>query len=167
MKPENCYFGYGDKYSMKPENWARQLLKNHIKLKGVKITSMDFEKVIEKATELNAFVFIDPPYFNADQSKFYIKSFTDEDHLRLAKILKKTSNKYRFLLTYDNSPEILEMYKWAHNLDPQEWNYVISRTDNQKEKLKLKDGFSSSRKKGKEIFIFNYKNELPQLELSF
>ena len=51
-------------------------------------------------------------------------------------------------------------------MDAQEWNYTISRTDDQKNKLKLKDGFSNKRKKGKEIFIFNYKVSIPeQLEI--
>ncbi|MBA3286013.1 MAG: DNA adenine methylase [Nitrosopumilus sp.] len=27
MKPQNCFWGYGDKYSMRPENWARNILR--------------------------------------------------------------------------------------------------------------------------------------------
>jgi len=37
-----------------------------------------------------------------------------------------------------------------------EWNYTISRTDDQKSGKKLKDGFRSGRYKGKEVFITNY-----------
>lgn len=166
MKHENCYFGYGDKYSMRPENWGRQLMKNHTKLRNVKITSWDFEKVINKTDSKDAFLFVDPPYYNADQNKFYRNFFTLDDHARLSEVLKKYSNKMNFLLTYDNSPEVKEMYSWAKKMDAQEWNYTISRTDDQKNKLKLKDGFSKKRKKGKEIFIFNYKVSIPkQLEI--
>ncbi len=166
MKHENCYFGYGDKYSMRPENWGRQLMKNHSKLKGVKITSWDFEKVINKTKSKDTFLFIDPPYYNADQNKFYTNFFTIDDHERLSRVLKKFSSKMNFLLTYDNSPEVREIYSWAEQMDAQEWNYTISRTDDQKNKLKLKDGFSNKRKKGKEIFIFNYKVSIPeQLEI--
>lgn len=166
MKQENCYFGYGDKYSMRPENWGRQLMKNNSKLKNVKITSWDFEKVINKTKSKNTFLFIDPPYFNADQNKFYTNFFTLDDHVRLSGVLKKYSNKMNFLLTYDNSPEVRELYSWAEQMDAQEWNYTISRTDDQKNKLKLKDGVSNKRKKGKEIFIFNYKVSIPeQLEI--
>jgi DNA adenine methylase len=158
MKTENCYFGYGDKYSMRPENWGRQLLKNHLKLQDIKITCIDFEEVIKESySQENTFLFIDPPYFNADQQKFYVKSFTHDDHLRLSEILREVSPKINFLLTYDNSEEVKELYSWADNLDPEEWNYTISRTDDQKNKQKLKDGFSRSRGKGKEIFISNYK----------
>ena len=166
MKHENCYFGYGDKYSMRPENWGRQLMKNNSKLKNVKITSWDFEKVINKTKGKDTFLFIDPPYFNADQNKFYTDFFTLDDHERLSRVLKKYSSKINFLLTYDNSPEVRELYSWAKQMDAQEWNYTISRTDDQKNKLKLKDGFSNKRKKGKEIFIFNYKVSIPeQLEI--
>lgn len=157
MKNENCFFGYGDKYSMRPENWPRQLEKNSKKLQRVKLTSYDFEEVINKINQKNTFIFLDPPYFNADQNKFYTKSFNNDDHIRLSKILKKNKNKFKFLLTYDNSKEIREMYKWAKFSDEQEWNYVISRTDDQKNKKKLKDGFFKKRNKGKEIFIYNYK----------
>ena len=162
MKHENCYFGYGDKYSMRPENWGRQLKKNNLKLKDVKITSWDFEKVINKVQGKDTFLFIDPPYYNADQNKFYRHFFTLDDHERLSRVLKKYSGKMNFLLTYDNCPEVKELYKWADKIDPQEWNYTINRTDDQKNKLKLKDGFSDKRKKGKEIFIFNYKVSIPQ-----
>ena len=166
MKFENCYFGYGDKYSMRPENWGRQLLKNNSKLRDVKITSWDFEKVINKTKDVDTFLFIDPPYYNADQNKFYTKYFTLEDHERLSRVLKDNSGNLKFLLTYDNSPEVKELYKWAEYIDPKEWNYTISRTDDQKNKLQLKDGHSSNRKKGKEIFIFNYNiSEPEQLEI--
>ena len=157
MKSQNCYFGYGEKYSMRPENWGRQLRKNSIKLQGVELTSLDFGKVLDLASETqDAFVFLDPPYYNADQTKFYTESFTLADHERLSDILKKKSSNFKFLLTYDDSPEVRELYSWANQMDEQEWNYTISRTDDQKNKKKMKDGHKSSRKKGKEIFILNY-----------
>src|SRR3989338_7831277 len=49
MKKENCYFGYGDKYSMRPENWRKHLLRTSAKLKSVKILNKDFEEVINNA----------------------------------------------------------------------------------------------------------------------
>ena len=167
MKRENCFFGYGEKYSMRPENWPKQLEKNSIKLSKVKLTSLDFEEVISSIDNKDTFVFLDPPYFNADQNKFYNKSFKHDDHLRLCELLKKNKNKFKFLLTYDNSEEIRQMYKWAKFSDEQEWNYVISRTDDQKNNKKLKDGYFKSRKKGKEIFIYNYKIKTEPQQLNF
>lgn len=166
---KNCYWGYGEKYSMRPENWGRNIRRTSLKLQGVKITKLDFEEVIKSAPD-NSFLFIDPPYYNADQDKFYTHYFTLEDHLRLCDILKKHSDRIRFLITYDNSPEVLELYKWALNHLEREWNYTISRTDDQKKKpnngkeIKKKKG---SRYKGKEIFITNYSIVSPkQLQLN-
>ena len=46
MNLQNCYFGYGEKYSMRPENWGRQLLKNSNKLQKIKIESLDFDELV-------------------------------------------------------------------------------------------------------------------------
>jgi DNA adenine methylase len=151
MNMQNCYWGYGDKYSMRPENWPRNILRTSFKLQGVKLTSLDFEDVIKQAPK-RSFLFIDPPYFNADQDKFYACPFKKDDHFRLEKILRKYSNKIRFLMTYDNSLEVRELYPWVEDMHEKEWNYTINRTDDQKNGTKQK----GSRYKGKEIFIVNY-----------
>jgi len=162
MNMKNCYWGYGEKYSMRPENWGRNILRTSEKLQSVKITSNDFEKVINNIDD-GAFLFIDPPYFSADQDKFYSHSFCKDDHLRLQKLLFEHQHRFNFLLTYDNCPEIREMYCWAYSIDEKEWNYTINRTDDQKLTQEIKDGVASketakkgSRYMGKEIFIVNY-----------
>ena len=154
MNMQNCYWGYGEKFSMRPENWPRNILRTSAKLQNVKLTSLDFEEVIKNAPD-NAFLFIDPPYFNADQDKFYAHSFKKEDHFRFCDILKKHSKRFKFLLTYDNSLEIKKLYDWAHDLHEKEWNYTINRTDDQKNKTEKK----GSRYKGKELFIVNYDSQ--------
>lgn len=157
MKEENCYWGYGEKYSMRPENWGKQLIKNYKKLQGTKLTSVSYENIFNSLpTKKEIFIFLDPPYYNADQNKFYTQSFTLEDHYKLSQILKKLPKKIKFLLTYDNSIEVRKLYSWANQVNEHEWNYVIARTDDQKKNMKLKDGYSSRREKGKEIFIYNY-----------
>ncbi len=60
------------------------------------------------------------------------------------------------MITYDNTPEIREMYNWCTSIQDNEWNYTINRTDDQRNKCKLKDGYQSNRYKGKEVFITNY-----------
>ncbi|MDJ0580191.1 DNA adenine methylase [Crocosphaera sp.] len=155
MKQANCYWGYGDKYSMRPENWPKHLRTTSGRLKLVKFLSLDFQEVIEYLEE-DFFLFIDPPYFGADQDKFYSCSFNLEDHYRLSEVLEKNSSKFKFLITYDNVPEIREMYNWCTSIQDNEWNYTINRTDDQKNKKKLSDGYKSNRYKGKEIFITNY-----------
>lgn len=151
MNIQNCYWGYGDKYSMRPENWPRNIIRTSAKLQGVKLTSFDFEKVIDGAED-EAFLFIDPPYFNADQDKFYTHSFIEDDHYRLCNTLKRNSNRLKFLLTYDNSRDIWDIYKWASEFHEKEWNYTLNRTDDQKNGTKRK----GVRYKGRELFIVNY-----------
>lgn len=151
MKRENCYWGYGDKYSMRPENWPRAIHSASLKLKGVRLTSLDFEKFIDSASS-GSFLFIDPPYFNADQNKFYTHSFTSSDHQRLVNCLKHNKNRLKFLLTYDDSIEIKNLYSWVNVILKKQWNYTINRTDDQSKKSSRK----GSRYKGHELFIMNY-----------
>lgn len=151
MNPVNCYWGYGDKYSMQPKNWPTHLRRCSVKLQGVTLSCRDFEAVIEAAPD-GAFLFVDPPYFNADQDKFYSYSFGHEDHVRLAMILGEHRHRLRFLVTYDNSPEVRQLYLWANTILEKEWNYTINRTDDQTKKTSNK----GKRYVGREIFIMNY-----------
>lgn len=151
MNPVNCYWGYGAKYSMQPKNWPAHLRRCSAKLQGVTLSCWDFEHVVETAPD-GAFLFVDPPYFNADQDKFYLYSFSYEDHHRLAQILRRHSSRVKFLLTYDNSPEVRELYGWANAILEKEWNYTINRTDDQTKKTTEK----GKRYTGREIFIMNY-----------
>src|SRR5437764_14653593 len=136
---------------MQPKNWPTHLRRCSKKLQGVEITCTDFEQVITKAPD-GAFLFVDPPYFNADQDKFYTHSFDRQSHYRLAKALGEHSHRLHFLLTYDNSPEVREMYHWSTSMVDKEWNYTINRTDDQTKKTSDK----GKRYTGKEVFIMNY-----------
>ncbi len=151
MNAPNCYWGYGAVYSMQPKNWPRHLRRCSAKLQGVQLTCLDFARVIEQAPD-GAFLFVDPPYFNADQDKFYTYSFTPADHLRLAEMLHAHSHRLSFLLTYDNIPEVRVLYTWAGRLLDKEWNYTISRTDDQTKKTMDR----GKRSMGREVFILNY-----------
>ncbi len=157
MHPVNCYWGYGDKYSMQPKNWAAHLRRCSAKLQGVILSCADFETLIESVPD-GAFLFVDPPYYNADQDKFYTHSFMLQDHLRLAEVLRRHSYRLKFLLTYDNCSQVRELYDWAYCVMEKEWNYTINRTDDQKKLLngEKKEKSKGKRYAGKEIFILNY-----------
>lgn len=163
MKRENCFFGYGDKFSMQPKNWRRHLLRTSARLQGVDILNKDFEEVIEDAPS-GAFLFIDPPYFNRDQDKFYTYTFTKGDHNRLMEVLKRRAEEVRFLLTYDNEPEIREMYAWATERMEKGWHYTIYRTDDQTKGGNGGDKpHVGKRYLGRELFITNYKSPVRTL----
>ena len=151
MNMQNCYWGYGDKYSMRPENWPRNIRRVSEKLQGVELLNEDFESVIEELPD-GALAFVDPPYFNADQDKFYQCFFSREDHYRLCEVMKRHKDRLKLFITYDNCEEIRSLYDWATNMYDKEWNYCISRTDDQKNHTDRK----GTRSKGKEVFILNY-----------
>ena len=140
---------------MRPENWPRHLRTVCNRLQGVELICMDFEEVIDTLPD-NSFLFVDPPYYNADQKKFYSCSFEEEDHIRLKECLLRHSHRLLFLITYDNSQGIRDRYDWCDVLEEHEWQYTINRTDDQKNGKNLSQGYSSPRRKGKEVFIKNY-----------
>lgn len=108
-------------------------------LEGVRITNLDFADVVSPPGN-DVFLFLDPPYFSA--AKLYGKQGTlhQFDHSRLAALLKSTE--HRFLMTYDDCPEIRELYSWA-TLIP--WTHQ----------------YGMSIKRGNEVFIANYEVSLP------
>lgn len=155
MKWQNCYFGYGDKYSMQPKNWPANIRRTSKKLQGVELRCSDAIECIHSMPD-NSLLFIDAPYYNADQDKFYTCYFSHEDHLRLCDAIKEERNRLKLFITYDNCDDIREMYSFLPYMYDMEWNYCINRTDNQKEHKRLEDGYSGKRDKGKELFILNY-----------
>jgi DNA adenine methylase len=154
MKMQNCYWGYGEKYSMTPERWAAHLRKTSAKLQGVELTCLDFRDVI-KSADPDTFLFIDPPYYASDQDKFYTCAFGRQDHEDLCRLLIEREHEVKFLLTYDNRWDVHKLYDGWFHVRPVEWGYTIQRTDDQRNDRKLTDGHVGRRKKGKELFITN------------
>lgn len=155
MNYKNMYWGYGDKYSMQPQNWPRSIIQTSEKLQDVVLTNEDFETVIDQAPN-GSLLFIDPPYYNADQDKFYSCIFTKEDHVRLEQCLHRNKERLFLFLTYDNCSEVRELFHWMPETHDKEWNYCIQRTDDQKNGSKKR----GQRYKGKEIFLLNYSDSL-------
>jgi DNA adenine methylase len=107
------------------------------KLAGIRITSGDFEPVVA-APGRNVFMYLDPPYYHKG-NLLYQSKMTPADHARLAALLKQTP--HRFLLTYDDCPEVRVLYTGAHMYE-RSWFY--SAADN------------PGRKQGNELFISNF-----------
>ena len=118
-------------------------------LKNVKITCIDYNRIINKEGD-KVFIFLDPPYFNNGSSKLYGKKgniHTNFDHDKFAKNVKKC--KHNWLITYDNSPKIIELFSYA-NIYSWELQYGMN---NYKQK---------TAKIGQELFISNF--EIPSLK---
>jgi DNA adenine methylase len=111
-------------------------------LHGVEITNLDYEHVIQKPGR-SVFIFLDPPYYRATRLYGRGGILHEFDHVRLAKVLKETP-KHRFLITYDDCPEIRKLYRWA-NIQNWQLQYGMNNCNSKKES-----------KIGSELFISNY-----------
>jgi DNA adenine methylase len=140
-------WGYAVGASSPPENWPRFITDASKKLNNVKITCDDFTHVVnEKSKGKSTLLYLDPPYFLADQKRAYTKSFVLDDHIRLEECLSKTN--HGFLLSYDDCPQVRSLYKWA-NIYEKSWFYNTANS-------------SGPRKIGRELFITNYDIELAE-----
>lgn len=118
----------------------------HSILKDVRITNLDYSEVVN-AEENRVFIFLDPPYLTATQSKLYGKDgnlHTSFDHQRFARNLVNCQHKW--LITYDNSEEIKNNFKDFNIID---WELQYGMNNYKRGKAK----------KGKEIFIKNYNSK--------
>jgi DNA adenine methylase len=76
----------------------------------ISVTSKDGAKVIAKyGLSQNTFIYADPPYFQKAGS-LYLNAFDSTDHERLSQALNGIGGG-TWLLTYDNVPQVHELYK--------------------------------------------------------
>lgn len=68
----------------------------------------DFENQTERTRRL---VYLDPPYY-VQGGKLYLNSYKKTDHATVAELLRKGIS-YPWIMTYDNVPEIRDLYIWA------------------------------------------------------
>jgi DNA adenine methylase len=119
----------------------------HILL-NTQVTNLDYQDVVE-AKGKNVFLFLDPPYFSATKSALYGKNgnlHKSFDHKRFAEVMKNC--KYQWLITYDDSEFIRELFSFAHI---HSWDL----------KYGMRNITPTSNQIGKEIFISNYLMYLP------
>ncbi|MBI4393248.1 MAG: DNA adenine methylase [Euryarchaeota archaeon] len=135
-------WGYRESQSAPPGTWGEKIRKAHEKLLGAKLTDRDFSLVLEAPPRgKRVLMYLDPPYFHADQKRAYTKPFKASDHLRLARALKVLDA--GFCLSYDDCPEVRDFYRWAHVYE-RSWLYNTSNLRGQR------------RKTGNELVITNY-----------
>lgn len=76
------------------------------RMANVVVENQDFETLIKHYDRPDAFFYADPPYFSTED--MYAVGFGWEDHVRLRDTLKNIKGK--FLLSYNDCPEIRELY---------------------------------------------------------
>mgnify|MGYP004662352869 FL=1 len=112
-------------------------------LRNFTFSNQSYERLLQNNGK-RVFIFLDPPYFSASKSKLYGKKgdlHTNFNHERLCEHLKNT--KHRFLLTYDDSEFIRELYKDFYKL-----KYTLQYGMNNFKQTKAN--------KGQELLISNY-----------
>ena len=112
-------------------------------LAGTKITNGDYIEALCQDGD-NVFIFLDPPYWKATESKLYgVRGtlHTTFDHAQFAENMRKCPHKW--LITYDDSPIIRELFAFA---EIQEWTLQYGMNNYRK----------TSAAKGDELFIKNY-----------
>ncbi len=113
----------------------------HQRLDKVMIENRDFEKLINQYDFEGAFFYCDPPYSKG--CGYAVTSTADFDHERLRDTLKNI--KGRFLLSYDDSPKIRELYKGFEMVEVERLNGINNR-----------EGTNRENKIFKELLIANY-----------
>lgn len=113
----------------------------------IEFTNKDYKETLERARNTkNAFVFLDPPYFTVSgyygKDGVYHKNF---NHQELKNEIDKISKYCPIMLTYDDCPEIRELYK----------DYRIRRIKNISSKKNNKTG-RAERHETWELIITNY-----------
>ena len=104
------YASRGESYASQPFDISKvfyliqQLQK---RMANVVVENQDFEKLIRHYDRPDAFFYLDPPYYSSEH--MYEVEFRWDDHLRLQRTLR--SIKGKFLLSYNDCPEIRELYR--------------------------------------------------------
>lgn len=127
---------------------VRHIAQYKEKLKGVKITSEDYEKVIRKNDGANTFFFIDPPYENSVKKLGYAED-SKFDFERLAKVLHGIRGK--FLMTMNDSPRIRELFKGFH-IKP-----FVAISNLKSIQYRVGKKMMSHKYERKEVYVSNYK----------
>lgn len=116
---------------------------------NTRITNLDYEALLHEQGN-NVFIFLDPPYYSATKSALYGKNghlHKMFDHEKFANNMKKCNHKW--LITYDDTPYIRQLFDFA-NIIP--WNLMYG----------MRNVAKNSSQNGKEIFISNYLDMLPE-----
>lgn len=101
---------YGVDCRWYPDKLASNIRKCSTLLNSVEgdISFGSWEKVVDAAIEKDGFIYLDPPYYVKGE-ELYINGGLD--HALLADRLKGSKD---FVLSYDDVPEIRELYTWAN-----------------------------------------------------
>lgn len=105
------------------QNYINRIDDIHYRLDTVIIENLDFEELIKYYDYEGAFFYCDPPYSKGYRYNIQTQKF---DNQRLFETLKNI--KGRFLLSYNDSPEIRELYKDFEIIEVKRLNGINNKT---------------------------------------
>jgi DNA adenine methylase len=91
------------------------VLRDKIQLR--RLDAIDFlrTELLREQDRSSHFVYLDPPYY-VKGSRLYLNYYEPKDHAALARFLRRIKN-VNWLVTYDNTLEIRELYSWREIVD--------------------------------------------------
>lgn len=114
----------------------------------IKLYNLDALELLEKIdldiNGTNNIIYFDPPYYFKGSS-LYENHYRHEDHIEVSEKIRSMKNA-RWIVSYDNTPEINKIYSWVKNKYP----YSIAHT-------------AHTNKKGKEMLFFS--KNIPNIPL--
>lgn len=129
------------------------------RMANVVIENQDFETLIKHYDRTDAFFYADPPYLATED--MYAVGFGWEDHVRLRTTLGEIQGK--FLLSYNDCPEIRELYNGFSFFDFTRTHAMAQRYEAGKEFKELLIGnydlFEREKAKPKQMTLFELNSE--------
>ena len=125
------------------------------RMANVVVENQDFETLIRHYDRPDAFFYLDPPYYSTED--MYEAGFGNEDHIRLRDILGNI--KGRFLLSYNDCPEIRGLYEGFSLFDFSRIHSMAQRYEAGKEFKELLianyDLYERERTQPKQLTVFD------------
>lgn len=129
------------------------------RMANVIVENQDFETLIRHYDRPDAFFYLDPPYLSTED--MYAVEFGWDDHVRLRDTLKDI--KGRFLLSYNDCPEIRQLYKGFPMFDFTRTHSMAQRYEAGKEFKELLianyDFYEREKAKPRQLTLFGIDDE--------
>lgn len=99
---------------------------------GLKVRKVDYKVALRENSNMMAY--LDPPYLISSDNLYGSRGNAHKgfNHEELASILRKRD---KWVLSYNDCPEIRELYKYARIFEPEKWKYGMSNGKKSEELL--------------------------------
>ena len=77
--------------------------------KHITVSNLDALEFLDSIDSKNVFVYLDPPYFGKGK-ELYLNHYVMDDHRELSAYMR-TPCKFKWVISYDDTPEIRLLYK--------------------------------------------------------